>query len=391
VIALLVACGGGDDGPAPDGTPTEPTDGTPTGSPHSAEPPPAPHTAEEPADSAPHTGAAPPPVLFVAQGDRGRLAVSCDDGRTWPVNASDDDDFRCFVDGDCDHDPGAGRGIAWGDGVFVATFGWGYPGSVRRLGPGEGAFTTVLAGHTFAGVAHDAGVFLAAERPPFRSTDGGETFGAAGDVDSAQWNARRTGGGDGLFLVAFDSGATDLNVSTDAGGSFRRPSGWPSECGRSIQWEGGIAAADGVALVLGGDGTACRSTDGGDTWTAAPVGGTVSGRLVRSGGAFVAWGEAGGVPVRFSSTDGAAWTTTPLTGRDPAGGATTAPWIGAVACAEHGTCVAVNAGWDQWYERQRFFRSEDGISWDELPAGAFVGSHPVRFVAAGASTAAICP
>jgi hypothetical protein len=388
IAAALLGCDGG----APAGK--DPTT-DPTGPVHSAS---TDSTSIEPtgvshvhSGSANHTAEAPPPVVFVLQGDRGRLAVSCDDGRTWPVDASDDDTFRCFVDGDCDHDPGAGRGITFGDDAFVATFGWGFPGSIRRLGSGEAVFSEVLGGHTFAGVFYDDGVFLAAERPPYRSTDGGATFGAAGDVQSAQWNTRRTGGGEGLFLVAFDSGASDLNVSDDGGVTFRRPTTWPAACGRSLQWEGGLAVQGGVALVVGGDGVACRSTDSGDTWVEVQLGGSVSGRLVVTGTAFETWGEVGGQPVRFRSSDGAAWTTDPLTVNLAAGGTASGPTVGAVARGPNGTYVAVNGGWDQWYERQRFYRSTDGVTWDELAAGAFTGGHPVRFAAAGAVDVGTCP
>lgn len=379
MIALL-ACAApkspGDPRPEPahSALPAAPHSGPPTGD------------SGEPAGSG-HTARADATTVFVAQGDRGRLAISCDGGLTWPVDGSDDDAFRCFVDGDCDHDPGAGRGVAFGDGAFVATFGWGFPGSVRRLAEGEAAFSTVLSGHTFAGVAFDAGVFLASERPPFRSTDGGQSWAAAGEVTSAQWNVRRTGGGEGLFLVAFDSGATDLAVSDDGGLTFRSPSAWPPECGRSIQWEGGLGVAGGVALVLGGDGVACRSTDGGDTWTSAPIGGSVTGRLVVGPAGFETWGDAGGVSTRFTSADGASWTAEPTT----LAGAQPGPWIGAVALAPDGTRAAVNAGWDQWYERQRFYRSTDGLRWEELPAGAYTGSHPLRFLAAGESSEPPCP
>lgn len=56
--------------------------------------------------------------LFVAIGHVTRSIVSCDDGRTWVANRSDNDEIRCFTsapDGgsaDCDHRYGAGRGIA---------------------------------------------------------------------------------------------------------------------------------------------------------------------------------------------------------------------------------------------------------------------------------------
>jgi len=67
-----------------------------------------------------------PRLLFVAVGQASRTTVSCDDGRSWTADRSDMPELRCSAplpDGgstDCDHDPGAGRGIAAGDGWFVA-------------------------------------------------------------------------------------------------------------------------------------------------------------------------------------------------------------------------------------------------------------------------------
>src|SRR5262245_52167588 len=65
--------------------------------------------------------------VFVAQGHVGRTTISCDDGRTWVGNRSDDDSIRCFSGVDCDHHPGAAHGVVFGHGWFFATFGWGQP------------------------------------------------------------------------------------------------------------------------------------------------------------------------------------------------------------------------------------------------------------------------
>jgi hypothetical protein len=60
--------------------------------------------------------------------------------------------------------------------------------------------------------------------------------------------------------------------------------------------------------------------------------------------------------------------------------------IGPVARSPEGTFVAANDGWMVWYEQQRFYRSEDGVAWETLPADAFVGSHPIYFMAHGRVT-----
>jgi len=342
--------------------------------------------------------------IFVAQGMVGRTTISCDGGNTWVANRSDDDTFPCFStpETDCDHHPGAGRGITYGDGFFVATFGWGKPGSIRRSEDGVD-WQNVLEGKTFAGVVFGGkGTLLAGERPPQVSTDFGATWAPGGDPDSMVWNVRRTGFTPydvGRFLLAFESsGATDLNVSKDMGKTWARPASAPASCAASMQWEGGFAYGNGTIVVLGGDGVACRSQDGGDTWTESTLGGTVSGRLLYGGGQFVTWGQTpDGNPVQFTSPDGAAWTLTPTqvskTNADGTVSTSAGPNVGAVAMSDDASAyVAVNAGWQVWYEKQRFYKSKDGVKWDELPAGAYVGSHPIQFITYGiAKKSAVCP
>jgi hypothetical protein len=98
----------------------------------------------------------------------------------------------------------------------------------------------------------------------------------------------------------------------------------------------------------------------------------------------------------YESPDGAAWTAKPTEVRkkNPDGTTQTSPGphLGAVDRSDKGTFVAVNGGWQQYYEKQRFYRSSDGITWDELPAGSFVGSHPVQFITHGlGEKSAVCP
>jgi hypothetical protein len=338
--------------------------------------------------------------LFVAQGHAGRTTVSCDDGKTWVANRSDDDAFTCFVspETDCDHHTGAGRGITYGNGYFVATFGWGKPGSLRRSKNGA-QWENTLEGKTFAGIVFGDGMFLAGERPPQASTDDGLTWTAGGDPMSDEWNVRRTGFAPhdgGRFLLAFGSTGNDLNVSQDKGATWARPSALPAACAGDIQWSGGFAYGNGAIVVLGGTGVACRSLDGGDTWTEANIGGEVDARLVWTGAEFVTWGRANNAVTRFTSSDGAAWTATPTEVRtkNPDGSTQTSPGpsLGAVARSDAGTYVAVNGGWQQWYDKQRFYRSTDGLTWDELETGTFVGSHPIQFIAFGVGErSAVCP
>ena len=342
--------------------------------------------------------------IFVAQGMVGRTVISCDDGMTWVGNRSDDEAYQCFLmpgeDYDCDHHPGAGRGITYGNGTFVATFGWGDPGSIRRSKNGVD-WETVLDGSKFAGIVFGNDIFLAGERPPQIADMGGAMWKPGGDPTSEVWNVRRTGFAPhdgGRFLLAFGSNnGNDLNVSKDNGASWQRPTTLPAACAGDIQWAGGFAYGNDTIVVLGGTGIACRSQDGGDTWTESNIGGEVDARLLWTGNTFVTWGrDATYATHQYTSPDGATWTKTPTEVRrkNPDGTTETSPGplLGAVTRSDAGTYVAVNGGWQTYYEKQRFYRSTDGITWDELPTSTFVGSHPIQFISHGmAEKSAVCP
>lgn len=327
--------------------------------------------------------------IFVAHGHAGRTTISCDDGRTWIEDRSDDPGLTCFVDGnDCDHHPGAARGIAYGDGWFVATYGWGKPGSIRRSKDGV-TWEKVVEGTTFGGMVHAGkGAFLAASRSPRASLDHAKTWAKTAEPKVDLWNVRGAGlAGDRVLMIFEDSGEKDFALSADAGATWTKPSSLPASCGSGVQGGGGVLHGKGVTVVVGTDGTACRSSDGGVTWSEAKMGGTVSSSAVFTGTEFVAWGRAGSKPVAFRSADGASWSTTPTSVRTKKADGTTStapgPEVGAAARGDEGTFVAVKGGWQQWYAKQVFYRSEDGVTWDALEAGAFTGSHPIRAIVFG--------
>lgn len=307
--------------------------------------------------------------VFVAQGHAGRTTISCDDGRSWVANRSMDDSIRCFSDGlDCDHHPGSAKGVTYGRGFFFATYGWGPPGSIQRSRDGV-AWEPVLEGTTFGGIAFGSDRVIAASRNPRWTADDGATWNEVGEPIIDVWNVRRSAWvphEDGLHVVVGeDGGDKSIALSAD-GATWWHPSSVPIECGGAIQNEGGIAYGAGAIVILGGDGWACRSIDGGDTWTATRVAEGVSSHLVWTGERFLVWARG----TAWSSADGATWV----------GVATQPPDldIGAVEVSPEGTFVAVNGGWNRWYESQRWYRSENGVEWTELPADSYAGSHPIR-------------
>jgi hypothetical protein len=324
-----------------------------------------------PIDAAPQT-------IFVAQGHMGRTIVSCDGGRTWTNNQSNDDAVRCFTDGvDCDHGPEAGRGIGYADGRFYATFGWGQPGGVRVSDDGV-TWTTALPDVSFGGVGAAGAIAIAGGHSPQVSLDRGATWAPTADPVFPIWNVRRTASvladtaQPAFVLIGNDGDVFDAAITRDNGATWTHPE-LPDGCATGdLQSGGGIVSGAGVVVIASAkeNAVACRSTDGGATFTAHPIGGTISSQLVWTGTEFVAWGDGHVV----KSPDGETWTRTPTT---PAGIS-----LGVMGAAD-GVLVAVRGGWQVWYEQEKFYRSTDGVAWEELPATAFTGSHPIRHMAVG--------
>lgn len=323
---------------------------------------------------------------FVAQGHLARTIVSCDLGKSWVADRDDVEPLdRCWttppaggVEYECDHQPTAGRGIAYGEGTWVANFGWGPVGTVRHSKDGV-TWESVDAGRNFASMVYAGGGFFAADGSPRQSRDLGRTWEAAGvvpDVWTTLSNVRRGGGGQ-------LGGGTVYVLAGDNGIAVGRPSGqdiaWTlpavsSTC-RAPMTQGGVVVALGRILLVSGDGVACSSTDG-VTFETVSVGGPVTSHLVFDGQQFLAWGPSS----VFRSTDAIHWTTTPI--KLASGNGT--PDIGPAAFGA-GVYVAVTGQWRAWYEEQGFYRSTDGVTWEALPASAFTGGHPIINIAFGAA------
>lgn len=321
-------------------------------------------------------GAAPPGRIaaFVATGYVGRSMLSCDDGRSWVADQSDDESVRCFDGVDCDHHAGRTKGIVFTGRHFLASYGWGTPGGVRRSEDGV-RWEEVLADTRFGGIAVNPadGRVLAGARRSQITDDDGETW--VGPFDTGLgggFNVRRAGYGGGAFVLVGNN-ASEIVVSNDGSdGTWGPPRDIPSSCGASIQNQGGIAYGGGTLLILGGDGVACASDDGGQTWEANVVGESVSSHVVWNGSEFVAWAPG----IVYRSADGRAWSTTETSPQRVR--------IGAVAFnPETGTYVAINGGWNQWYDNQVAYRSDDGTTWETLADGAFRGGHPIYGITFG--------
>lgn len=355
--------------------------------------------------------------IFLAQGMVGRSTISCDDGRTWVGDSAWDDgadphmcgstNVRCDGEGssctqrwsdgtcstaspcDCGHSPGFGKGVAFGGDFFVATWGWGWPGAVRRTRNGID-WETTLDNQSFGGIAYGGGRWVVAARDNHWSADGatwarGETADFSGPSEPVIWSVRRFGFADydGGRFVAIASGNVDRDilVSSDGGESWWRPRAVPDGCGAGVAAYGGIVYGNGVIAIVGG-GAACRSIDGGETWTIATItGDEIIANPIFTGTEFWVWSHY--EHRMYRSEDAATWIEAPME---------TPTTLAAVARSPvTGTLVAVNSVW-AGYEAQRFLRSTDGSRWETLPEGAFAPSHPIFHIETGyAERSAVCP
>ena len=313
---------------------------------------------------------APPPgtiPMFLAQGEAGRTLVSCDDGRSWVADQSDHGGNYCDSH-DCDHHPGAGRGLAWAEGWFFAAFGWGAPGAIVRSRDGV-VWEPVLEGQVFGGIAHGNGRILAAQRFSRYSDDLGETWPESGQVSISGRNVRAAAfvpHDGGLFLISASSSTTSELVYSHDGLSWQAPETLPESCARSVRLPGRIIYGNGTIVTTGEDGTICRSTDGGRHWTAKSISSRLRGGGIWNGSEFMTWDRG----TLFRSTDGAEWTETSTVPSEVD--------VGVVAISDRGTLASITAGSRQEYDGQLAYRSEDGIHWEVLSGNAFSQGHPMR-------------
>ena len=77
----------------------------------------------------------------------------------------------------------------------------------------------------------------------------------------------------------------------------------------------------------------------------------------------------------YRSSDGQNWTVTETVPSDID--------IGVAAVSGEGTIVGVTSRWQQHYDSQLFYRSEDGVHWEVLARDAYTGGHPIKVIAFG--------
>jgi len=190
---------------------------------------------------------------------------------------------------------------------------------------------------------------------------------------------------DGVFIAALDGDI--VRVSNDRGETWHLAASIPPGCTNGIGNAQTILTGNGIALMISADDrTACRSEDGGETWTLHEITDYAGGIFFQVGaftnGKFLAWVEdfATNNGIRYSSEDAITWTETPTNGPI---------WIGATGVTSMGTILTTHGQ----YGEQTISRStDDGLTWATLPATSYVQSHAIaRFGSGYVDAGTVCP
>ncbi|MCG5052128.1 MAG: hypothetical protein KA712_04130 [Myxococcales bacterium] len=293
--------------------------------------------------------------MFVAVGHGRRIAFSCDDGRTWR-------DARKSNGTEGEESSGAAQGLAYGNGVFVAVFGWGGSGALERSDSGRSWQEVRTNGSGFGGVGFLGARFFAMDGGKGIVSSDGAAWSEAGSpgVDShvRRVSGARLGASALGFVTGYEgtgdsrSGRRRLAVSADQGGTWKAVD--VGDCVMSHQRRGGVACGAELCVSVSAQGNHCRSQDAGQSWTfAGSVGGGVEGFLW-TGREFAAFDGGRG----FFSDDGKTWRAQALSGSDNQ--------IEVVARAASGTYAGLAKNGDA------FHRSEDGRTWTRAdgPSGS---------------------
>ena len=339
----------------------------------------------------------PPPAAgrvnaFMATGHVGRTVFSCDDGRTWIHDRSDNNSTRCWVDGDpnyveCDHTVNAGRGVDAGDGWFFANFGWGSNGSVRRSRDGVN-WQTMISDGWGGGVSLLDGYVYVSWREGIVSPDLGVTW--QNHPNSPKQNfahpwIKRSG--DVIAMIGRPTGTNKISFSLNGGRNWSLPAVLQNE-----QWIKTFVEGAGRLVVVGYLDTtpvvsyAAISDNNGVSWTIRQQSGILAQweDVFYDGAKFVTFASGR----RYVSTNGLDWTSVPFT----VAGMNAASMRGPISFdPSTGTYVVILGVWGNFYDKQKAFRSTDGgLTWQTLSSTAFRGGHPIRDITLGEMEAVYC-
>jgi hypothetical protein len=359
--------------------------------------------------------------VIVAQGYMGRTTMSCDDGKTWINDRSFDKeghericydkspvicgvtscskmalDGTCYIQKPCDcaHGSGYPKGISIAQSQILSNFGWGNPPVIMRSQDG---LTWDSSFHPAGGspnLVYGAGRYIRYDSTSLISEDGmnwrNGGFANFNGPDQVEVTTRAFEFLDymgGRFIGMMDG--NNIRVTADRGDTWFTPKTIPPDCTYGVGRTERFLTGNGIAVMITDNRKACRSADGGVTWTLHDITTQQTGMMFQHGvfshGKFLTWGLMNGIGEngsRYSSVDGITWVEARTNGPI---------WLGPVGVTLAGTLVATNGNGE--YAHQTFMRStDDGLTWIELPLGAFEQSHAIMRYGSGMIPANnLCP
>jgi hypothetical protein len=329
--------------------------------------------------------------VFIAAGHMGRTVISCDDGMTWIRDRSDNDNTRCWVDGnpnyvECDHTVSSFTGLDFGGGWFYTQFGWGSNGTVRRSRDGN-TWETIRSNGWGGGLAYTNNtlVSLFTDRWAYSLNQGSQFQDVAVNSNAFELPfIYKTGQ---RFFARGRSGGSQVLAVSENGVAWRNSANFQSDWGNQ-----GFAEGNGVIVGHGQStdvGHIVRSTDNGNTWTRTQAF-TGSDRkwaskILFNGTHFINWSQG----QMWKSQNGISWTQSQVI----VNGQAVPDWweVSSSYNPRTGTYIAITTNWGANYGDQKAYRSTNGESWNQLTSTKFKGGHPIGKIINADVDASVCP
>jgi len=328
-------------------------------------------------------------TVLMASGHQARTTLSCDGGKSWIYDRSDNPNARCWVTGDanyveCNHTAvsSQGQSVTFGNGYFYTQFGWGVDGSIRRSADGIN-WSVIRTGDWAGGIGTATGIkrVFSLWGGWTYSNDNGATWIASTKNFSFNDMTHPLVNLVGTKLLAVGRVDTPLQLAVSSDGGLS----WTSVPSFQSAWGGSFAeGSSGVIVSLATTvGLVARSTDGGKNWTTHQAHSKAnepwSSPLLYNGTQFVAFSGS----KRYVSTDGITWTATAMVNAPGAGPAAYNPVTK--------TYSVILGEWDNFYAKQKAWVSSDAITWTQLSSTQFKGGHPLLCIVVGEVDKSVCP
>jgi hypothetical protein len=305
------------------------------------------------------------------------------------LDRSANSDERCWGPPnnlDCNHDPNAFVGLAFGNGAIVEVLGWGKPGTIQKSTNGA-TWGSTLNHNGLGKISFGNNIFFTSGGwNSAISQDNGQTWKSIGnDIAMPVRQGAFIPYDNGRFLIVGEGGGNgainyitaDHIIGDSPENKWKSPTTFPSECISPASK--GIAYGNNTIVLGGENNIICYSKDGGDHFISKNLGVTIKSKPIWVTNKFWAFTANSAL----TSADAITWETTPI--NLPSGTNLEVIQFGG------GHFVGVHQSWPSYYEQQKFLHSFNGIDWSNLAPDKFKGSHPIIAIEFGHSGTSACP